>query len=213
MTATATPAGAATPRASAYKLTSATGVVRVSFQGTPDAGCARRGQCGVAGTVEYRFGGRPRSSDVTLIEQRRGTFGFGSFTTRGATAATVTTPGASAPCRDRVSHRLDGFGLVQTSRTRIQLRLHDAEADANYLATRCAGPRDSDLGVPLVKASLPLRIFRARRLSFTATGSRPFRRAGFEGTTTWDLAYRMTGARCNPNCHRGIDRVTGERGS
>jgi hypothetical protein len=185
-------------------------VVRVSFQATEAAGCARRGQCGVSGTVEYRFGGRPRSGEATLIEERRGAFGFGAFTTRGATTATVTTPGAPPPCRDRIGHSLEGFDLRRTSRTQLQFRFHDADAETNYLTTRCAGPRDSDLGSPLVKAALPLKIFRSRRLAFSMKGSRPYRRGGFEGTTTWDLGFKMTGARCNPNCERGTDRVTGE---
>ena len=205
----AAPASAAT-RASHYKLTTASGTVRVTYEGTAAAGCASRGLCGVKGTVTYRFGGTPRSGEVDLIETRR-PFGFGAFGTRAVTSASVQTPGAAA-CRDRVTHPADGFGLIQRSRTRMEFRFHstDAESADNFLGTRCAGPRDTDLGSPLVRAQLPLRIFRSRRLAFTAQGSRPFRRGGFEGLATWKLGFKMTGARCNPNCADRRTPVSGQ---
>jgi hypothetical protein len=207
----ASPATAARmPKASHYTLTKASGLVRVTYQGTTAAGCKSRGLCGISGTVTYRFGGTPRSGEVDLIETSR-PFGFGAFGTRGVTSASVQTPGA-ASCRDRVSHPADGFGLLQRGRTKMELTFHskDAESAANFLGTRCAGPRDSDIGSPLVRALLPLSIFRARRLAFTAEGSRPFRRGGFQGLARWDLAFKMTGARCNPNCADRRTPVTGQ---
>ena len=196
----AVPASAATPKSSHYKLTKAFGVVRVTYQGTDEAGCATRGLCGVSGTVTYRFGGTPRTGEVDLIETSR-PFGFGAFGTLGTTSSSVQIPGA-APCQDRVTHRADGFELTRRSRTNMEFRFHTTEAEsaANFLGTRCAGPRDTDVGRPLVRALLPLKVFRARRLAFTVQGSRPFSRGGFEGTATWKLGFRMTGARCNPNC-------------
>lgn len=196
----ATTASGATPKTSHYRLTTAFGVVRVAYQGTTAAGCETRGLCGVSGVVTYRFGGPPRTGEVDLIETRR-PFGFGAFGTLGTTSSSVQMPGA-APCQDRVTHRADGFGLTRWSRTNMEFRFHsgDAESDANFLTTRCAGPRDGDVGKPLVRGLLPLKVFRARRLAFTVQGGRPFRRGGFEGAATWKLGFRMTGSRCNPNC-------------
>ena len=208
--ATAAPAFAATPKSSHYTLTRASGVVKVTYQGTTRAGCETRGLCGVSGTVTYRFGGTPRSGEVDLIEVAR-PFGFGSFGTAGATSSSVQTPGA-ALCQDRVTHRSDGFTLTRRSRRNLEFRFHTGDADnaANFLTTRCAGPRDGDVGRPLVKALLPLKVFRARRLAFTIQGGKPFRRSGFEGNATWKLGFRMIGARCNPNCADRRTPVTGD---
>jgi hypothetical protein len=205
----AAPAPAAKPKSSHYTLTRASGVVRVTYQGTTAAGCETRGLCGVTGTVTYRFGGTPRSGEVDLIEVTR-PFGFGAFGTRGVTTSSVQTPGA-ADCQDRVTHRTDGFTLTRRSRTNLEFRFHAGDADTavNFLTTRCSGPRDSDVGRPLVKALLPLKVFRARRLAFRIQGGRPFKRNGFEGNATWNLGFRMTGAGCNPNCAARRAPVTG----
>jgi hypothetical protein len=204
------PAAAATPKSSHYKLTKAHGVVRVTYQGTEAAGCAARGLCGVSGTVTYRFGGTPRSGEVDLIEVAR-PFGFGAFGTSAATSSSVQTPGAAA-CQDRVTHRADGFDLVRRSRTRMEFRFHTGMSDstASFLGTRCAGPRDADVGIPLVKAILPLEIFRARRLAFSVQGARKFKRGGFQGVADWNLAFRLVGARCNPTCAQRRTPVTGQ---
>ncbi|MEA2403872.1 MAG: hypothetical protein QOE08_519 [Thermoleophilaceae bacterium] len=197
------------PKSSHYTLTKAHGVVRVTYQGTEAAGCAARGLCGVSGTATYRFGGPPRSGEVDLIEVSR-PFGFGAFGTQASTSSSVQTPGA-APCQDRVTHRADGFDLVRHSRTLMEFRFHTGvtESAASFLGTRCAGPRDGDVGLPLVKALLPLKVFRAPRLAFSVQGSRKFKRGGFEGLANWDLAFRMVGARCNPNCAQRRTPVSG----
>ncbi len=206
----AAPASAAKPKSSHYTLTKASGVVRVTYQGTTAAGCATRGLCGVTGTVTYRFGDTPRSGEVDLIEVAR-PFGFGAFGTTGVTTASVQTPGAAA-CQDRVKHRADGFTLTRRSSKNLEFRFHTGDSDtaANFLTTRCAGPRDGDVGRPLVKALLPLKVFRARRLAFRITGGKPFKRNGFEGDATWNLGFRMTGASCNPNCADRRTPVTGD---
>lgn len=176
-----------------HTVTQASGYERVYFSGTPAAGCAAAGTCGVSGTVVYGFGGKvPRGRATVSLEGNRVTGVAARFVTIGKTSSTVTLPGSGSPCTDDVDHRGDGFVLGKASGGLLDFALHTGAPD--YLATRCPGPGEAEL----VKAgALPSGLFkgdgfRSLRFRFGLNGSQNFAGAGgYEGTASWKLRYKL----------------------
>jgi hypothetical protein len=181
-----------------YKITQASGYIRADFQGAQNDGCQDRGVCGYAGAVAYRFGGKPRSAEgFLLLDKRSGFVGGGNFRTSAVTLARVAIPG-SDPCSDSVAHSADNFQLLRRG-SRVTVDFHGAQADSgpDYLNTRCPGPGEVDLTFAraLPTGTFPVKSFKARKVTITLSGEKPFTVGGFTGTASWNVVFSLVQTR------------------
>lgn len=180
-------AGAAA-QTTTYKVVKATGSQRVEFTANGDS-CARFGTCGFGGTVTYKFSGTPRGRLVLKQGSKGHVTGAASFVSRGTTVSDITSGGA---CHDTVRHKREEFTLSSKSRLgRLMFGLHGGETD--YLVTDCAGPTEKMLAHDraLPSGSFRRSDFDAPSTTFGLKGSSNFSEAGYVGSVTWKLDYRV----------------------
>jgi hypothetical protein len=197
----AAPASATTHQ---YKFTQAEGFVRVTFEGDQAAGCADRGVCGVTGTVEYRFGGRPRNGFLDAVfNGSRPTRAAGGFSTNGATTADVATAGVEQHCVDSVPRASDAFAMIRSG-SAMRFTWHGAFSGTgdDYLNTHCQGPSEDDLAQAgsLPNARFSYKPLRSKYSTFAAKGQARFSASGFANTVEWNLSYALTRRACSPRC-------------
>jgi hypothetical protein len=196
------PACAMAKTGSVFDLTQATGFERITFTGDSAAGCESQGVCGVTGTVTYRLGGAPRGT-LVLARSRSGKLeGGASYRTNGVTTTTVTPPGSSPPCTDRLSHRNDVFSLTSVGSRSQNLLLSYHSGGGSYLDSRCSAPNEGDLAAAgaLPAGSFRTAGFHGPRLRFGMSGGSPFTSRGFSATSEWKLSFKAQARDCNPHC-------------
>lgn len=181
-----------------YKIAKASGYIRADFHGDDSAGCRQRGVCGYDGTVEYLFGGKPRSAEAFfLLDKRSGFVGGGNFRTTAATLAKVAIPG-SGDCTDNVAHSADNFQF-QRRGGKVTVTFHNAQADSgpDYLNTRCPGPGEVDLTLAnaLPTGTFPVSSFKAHTVNILLSGNRTFTGGGFDGVATWRVLFSLVQSR------------------
>jgi hypothetical protein len=168
------------------------GGVAVDYHGSTEAGCATIGVCDVAGRVIWNPGTQASLSITKYISNRkRKLTGFLSFYGSGNTASTT------ALVRDagggRCSDVLDGGSSTAASTpsdAALQLRLVDV-VQPDFLASRCAGPLQSDLLGLLPVRPLPRSILRGGTRSVDLSTTRPFSSGGFSGILRSTMRLRV----------------------
>jgi hypothetical protein len=203
----------------AYRVTVAKGTETVQFAGDPAAGCADRGVCGVSGTLTFTPN-RPDVGQVATVARTGQRLSGAAFTTGGTTTANVTTQGADAACTDSfvtpqivVSFRRRGV--------KGQALLHGplgeppVGQDAAVFATRCAGPRLSDLAQAdaLPRAIFPISSLRRSVVNLRLAADTPFSRSGFSGRVTADIRLRLRRDRSLERALRGSGGIVVSPGS
>jgi hypothetical protein len=186
--AAALPATALASTQTRYTVAKAAGTEKVEFTADGDT-CAQFLTCGYGGTVTYKFGGAP--SGRLLVKQGGNghVTGAAAFKSRGTTVSDVT----SGPvCNDTVQHKREEFSLRSKSRLgRLVFGLHGGTTD--YLVTDCAGPTEAALAHDnaLPSGTFKRQDFDAPSTTFGLTGSSNFREAGYVGSVTWKLKYKL----------------------
>ena len=203
----------------AYRVTIAKGTETVQFAGDPAAGCADRGVCGTSGTVTFTPV-RPDPGQVATVARTGQRLNGAAFTNGGATTATVTTQGADAPCTDSfVVPQIDV--LFKRSGVKAMAMLHGplgeppVGTDAAVFATRCAGPRLSDLAqdAALPRAIFPMSSLRRSVINLRLVADTPFSRNGFSGRVTASIRLRMRRDRPLERALRGSGGIVVSPGS
>jgi hypothetical protein len=186
------PASAARSHTYAFNVTDARLSEVITFQGDGGPACQRAGVCGYSGTVDYSFQHADGIAAVLVRPQR--VSGFGALSFGGLTTATVQTPGAAAPCTDKILRRSDQFEVQGTPR-RVQVLFHAPIDAPNFLNTFCAGPRDADVAAELPPITLTARTLRHRSLLLQTAGTSQFHAGPFVGTVTFSAAVRLRRAK------------------
>jgi hypothetical protein len=168
------------------------GGVAVEYHGSPAAGCAAIGVCDVAGSITWNPG-TPATLSVTkyVSQGKRRLTGFLSFYGGGSIATTtalVTRAGGSL-CSDVLDGRA-GPDANTPSAAALQLRLVDV-VQPDFLATRCAGPLQTDLLGLLPVRPLPRSVLHSGSRSVDLSTTRPFSRGGFSGTLHSTVKLRL----------------------
>jgi len=192
------------------------GTVALDFHGSVAAGCAALGRCGLSGTEVFDPG---RSGELVVVKARvrgrralAGVLGLGSGRSIVTTSHTerTTESGGSATCGDAASSLVDaqvlGGGRLTNS---LSIRVGSSAFPfaQPMFGTRCPGPLDSDVESLLPSRRLPRAVLRHGGTIDLST-TRPFSRAGFDGTLRSTLVLRFGPGR-RPNL--GGDFDTGGR--
>jgi hypothetical protein len=182
------------------------GGLAVDYQGSPSAGCAAMGLCGVRGSVTWDPGSRAFLSVTTYLRHgKRRLQAYLAFLPDGRPAtAAVVTDAAGGVCGDT----LGGVGgypqLTTRSLTALQLRLVD-EHQLDFLSTRCAGPAYQDMVALLPVQPLPRAILHGGTRLVDLSTERAFSAHGFSGTLRSTVKLRI-----GPS--RGEERLRGRFG-
>jgi len=167
----------------------------VSFQGDGGPACAQAGVCGYSGTISYSFSG-VRDGGVTVLVSHSGrrssAFGFANLDVGALTTTTVNTPGAAAPCTEKVLHKFDGFAFEGDAGS-LRVLFHPAEAAPDFLASYCGGPSDADVahagGLPTL--TLPTRRLRQKKVVLTADSQKQLHIGPFIATVTFHASFDL----------------------
>jgi hypothetical protein len=181
----------------AYRVTIVKGTESVQFAGDPAAGCGDRGTCGISGSLSFTPA-RPDVGEIATIARTGARLSGAAFTNGGTTTTTVTTQGASAPCTDTFFTPQIVVAFKQRG-VKAQATLHGplgeppVGQDAAVFATRCAGPRLSDLAQAgaLPRAVVPVSRLRKRVVEMHLVADSPFSQAGFSGKVVADIRVRL----------------------
>jgi hypothetical protein len=203
----------------AYRVTIAKGTERVEFAGDPAAGCADRGVCGVAGNVTFTPA-RPDVGQIATVARSGHRLSGAAFTSGGTTSAFVTTQGADAACTDSFVTPQIVVAFKQSG-VKAQALLHGplgeppVGQDAAVFATRCAGPRLTDLAQTgaLPRAVFPISLLRRSVVNLRLTADTPFSRSGFSGRVTADIRLRLRRDRSLERALRGSGGIVVSPGS
>lgn len=171
------------------------GELTVAFHGDAGTGCAAAGLCGYSGTIVARPGSGALS--VTTY-RRRGRVGhlvelaFAPVLTGYTTAALVqrSSPGGQGgTCEDA---QTASFGTAPTQPVHgNSVTVTLLGAGGSLLATRCAGPLDSDLQSAVPTATMPLRTLERGGVTVDLSGTRPFAAHGYAGTITSSVVLKL----------------------
>jgi hypothetical protein len=189
----------------------ATGVsLTVDFHGDPATGCADHGLCDTAGTLHYRLA----NGNAILFAFGSGNVlsGSGSAIRAARTTASVTTAGATTPCKDSVrspaallgldSHSTFYFGRSPlTEGTGIDL--------GEIFATHCAGPVMADVARGLPRRQFPKHYAHRKRITLDLTGAMPWAGESFAGTVTATGRLVLTRVRCSSGGCAGLASSSG----
>ena len=187
-----------------YRVTQASGFVRITFQGDQSAGCADAGVCGVSGVTTFRYHGRPKKSSFEVLSRGGSVMSaFGRFQTGGETTSRVATAGSPDTCTDTVKHRNETIALERKG-SRLHFIWHgDRDNDsADFLRTRCAGLGERDLrdADVLPFGDFSPGLFTHHDVGFGTGGNGKLKAGGFAGAVEWDLKYAVSRRGCSPNC-------------
>jgi hypothetical protein len=166
-----------------------TGKVVVSFHGDPATGCAARGLCGYSGTDTLDAGAR---GDLLLGTYRRhGRTEHDALLMQPpparVTSAIVADPGGGA-CSDAPGQFAD---LFDASLHGARVTLVVLDPGGSVLATRCAGPLDSDVLAAFPRVTVPVGTLLRGRKRLDLGGTREFAGDGFAGTVNSTVAVQL----------------------
>lgn len=173
------------------------GQLTVQFHGAGSAGCARWGLCAYSGTVTWR----PPSAATLVIARSAGPhprFSVGLLATElfgsggGTTTADVTLAGGgsgppAAHCSDAVSDGGDASFPVHGGRATVSLR----RMTSSLLATRCAGPRDSDVFALLPQPVVAVSTLDHKGTVVSLVTAAALDAHGFEGSVSSSLKMQV----------------------
>lgn len=166
------------------------GRLTVSFHGDAATGCAASGVCGYSGTVVFTAGAQGNLGVSKYRVRGRVSYqvqlDFPAGTGSTLTAARVTRAGGGA-CGDAEQPGVALPGTVTGGEVTIGL----IQREGGLLATRCAGPLDSDLAGlgPEIRLTLG-QVLHGRR-TLPLSGSWSFAAGGFAGTVESNLTMTL----------------------
>jgi hypothetical protein len=169
------------------------GNVYVEYRGTPDAGCAARGVCGISGTLVWEAG-RHAQLQVQRVRVHGkvklvGDVGFYNASNVARTRRDPTS-GPTGLCGDIGTDTL-GTSLLSNRGLTSSLHLRLGDAVSGFATTHCAGPLESDL-LPLLPTR-PLRhsVIKHGGGTLDLSTTRPFRAGGFSGVLHSTVTLRF----------------------